>query len=136
MKTVDNFPDLASAQTAVSLLRAEGIEATIVEEHHVGLNWQIGTALRGVHVQVDDLEVVAARELLAMRVAPDHDPTEEPLSERDVCPACGQDAVIAAPWRKRVKAIALLFPPLLLMWPFLALLEPRYECRACGHRWK
>lgn len=130
METVGNYPDLASARLAQSLLAAEGIEALIPDEHLAGLDWQLGTAIQGVRLQVRDEDAEEARDLLAQPVP----------AEGDHCPRCGSDVVIEARWKNRLKAAALLVPflaPLvLLVWPVLALVRPPMRCASCGHGWK
>jgi len=39
METIENFPDLASAEVARSVLDAEGIVSVIPEEYLSGLDW-------------------------------------------------------------------------------------------------
>lgn len=130
MQTVGNYPDLASARVAQSLLEAEGIEAVIPDEYLAGVDWQLGTAIQGVRLQVRDEDAEEARDLLAQPVPAEGEP----------CPRCGSDAVTPARWKQRIKALTLLVPILapviVLLWPLFALVRPSMQCTACGHRWK
>lgn len=133
MQTVGNFPDLASAQMAAAALRAEGIESLIPDEHLAGVDWQMGTALHGIRLQVAPDDVEAAEtflEGLRTEVVDDDAPDEER------CPKCGSDQIGPAKWKQRLKAYGLFFPPLLLAWPFYAALAPRNACRKCDHEWR
>jgi DNA-directed RNA polymerase subunit M/transcription elongation factor TFIIS len=133
MQTVGNFPDLASAQMAAAALRSDGIESLIPDEHLAGVDWQMGTALHGIRLQVAPDDVEAAEALLAelqTEVATDDAPADE------VCPKCGSEQIGPAKWKQRIKAYGLFFPPALLAWPLYALLGPLNTCRKCGHEWR
>jgi len=129
METVANFPDLASAQLAQSLLEAEGIAATIPDEHLAGIDWQLSTALQGVRLQVAREDLDAAKELLAEQFAPDDD--ADATAEKSLCPKCGVELTEPYHWLRRRKGLTMLFAPLLLIWPLIARGKPKYECPKC-----
>lgn len=130
METVGNFPDLASAQVAQSLLEAEGIAAEIPDEFLCGLAWQYGSALQGVRLRVAPEDAEAARLILEGGSV---DPVEPP-AEGDLCPACRSPRVGEPRWKRRIKAGAILFFPLLIFYPLLLLFSARQECLDCGAR--
>ena len=137
MKTVANFPDLASAQLAKSLLESEGIEALIPDEHLAGIDWRLGTAIQGVRVQVDDEDAEEARGLLeGDDVAVDEEMLEsaDAIPAADLCPRCGSSETASPKWKRRLKAATLIFPLLIFAWPFLAAGQ-RLACTSCGHEW-
>lgn len=129
MRTIGNFPDLASAQVAQSLLDAEGITATIPDEYLAGIDWQMSTALQGVRLQVAAEDAEDAAAILATIAAP----TEAPS---DVCPSCGSDALGPPSWRRRLKGLFMLFPPLVVLAPLLLFGRKTLVCSKCGNRWK
>lgn len=142
MKTVGNFPDLASARVAQSLLESDGIPSTIPDAAVAGLDWRLGSGLGGVRLQVAAENAEAAAAVLDQSAGVD--PAEldrlaeaaEPPSDRDTCPACGSEAIGPEPRKRRAKALTILFPPVLLVtWPFMAFARRSLLCSACGHRW-
>ena len=136
MKTIANYPDLASARLAQSLLEAEGIHSFIPDEHLAGIDWQMGTALKGIRLQVGPEEEEAAKALLAEHLADVDLESDEDDSPRESCESCGSDQIGRPKWKNRVKAATLFFPPLLLLWPFFALFGPSRQCASCGRSWK
>jgi hypothetical protein len=119
------------------LLRGEGIETNIPEEFLAGIDWQMGTALRGIRLQVSDEDADAARELLEIAPASiEMEPDVEQASPVDTCPRCGSESVVPAPWRNRMKAATFMFPPLILMRPVVTTLFSLHACRACGKQWR
>jgi hypothetical protein len=140
MEAVGNFPDLASAQVARSLLRAADIEAEIPDEYFAAVNWQMSTAIKGVRVTVAPDDAEASRTLLREQMpgieegANEDDANED--DARELCPACASERVGAPGWKRRTKALAFIFPPLLLLYAAGALLLPDAVCSSCGHRWR
>lgn len=130
MRTIGNFPDLASAQVAQSLLQAEGITATIPDEFLAGIDWQMSTALQGVRLQVAPEDADDAEALLATLTPTDAEPAS------DVCPSCGSAAIGPAPWRRRLKGLFMLFPPLVVLAPLLLFGRHTLVCSACGRSWR
>jgi hypothetical protein len=138
METVGNFPDLASAKLAQSILKARGIASLIPDEYMAGVDWQLGTALQGIRLQVGPADVELARWLLAQTSpAPDVDAAAE-LEDRDedeVCPRCQSTLVGPPPWKRQLKVATFFFPPFLLLWPLLAFASGNRTCLACGLSW-
>lgn len=136
MQTVGNFPDLASAQLAKSLLEAEGIEALIPDEYLAGVDWRMGTAIQGIRLQVGDDDAEEARALLES-VPPVNSNELVPVAldeADDRCPRCGSSDTGEPPWKRRLKAATLLFPLLIFAWPFLTAGNVS-ACRHCGYEW-
>ena len=138
METVANFPNLASAQVASALLAGEGIDASIPDEQYAGLDWSMVTALHGIRLQVVPEDADRARELLEQASAdgePDAEELGAPILGEDACPRCQSERIAPARWRIRLKAATILYPPLLVLWPFVAAIRPRIKCSACGFEW-
>lgn len=139
LTTVGNYPDLATAEVAASLLEAEGIETLIPDRNFAGLSWQMGSAIQGIRVQVSSEDTEAAFGILrqyAIESGGEPQGDADSTSEDPVCPACGSDCLGDAKWRNRLKAIAIFFPPVLLLWPVFVAARPRFQCRSCGHGWR
>jgi hypothetical protein len=145
MQTIANFPDLASARVAQAALADEGIESFVPDENLAGIDWTLSTAIGGVRLQVAPDDANAARglvqDLLQQPTVSEADlDVEEPeLYEetgKDGCPVCRSEEVLPARFRKRLKAATMLFWPLLLLWPLLAMLGPRYRCGTCTNQWR
>ena len=139
METVATYPDLISAQLAQSLLQAEGIDSTIPEENIAGIDWQWSTALQGIRLQVASENVDSALDLLSTRpglLPDDYAPEIHGVEEQQRCPHCGSDLMGSQRWRRRGKALTMLAPILLLLWPLVLAFGPRYECTQCGRLWK
>ena len=64
LKTIARFRDVPAAQLAQSRLEADGIEASLLGVHHVGINWLISQAIGGIRLQVPTEDAERARELL------------------------------------------------------------------------
>lgn len=141
MRTVRRFPDLASAQVAQSVLRAQGIDALIAEEHLAGIHWGLNTAIQGIRLQVSPDQFAEAEDLLdSWSSLPDDVDVGEPLEEEEkdrtaaICPSCGSDQPEATEWRRRLKGLVLIFPFLILFWP-LTLRMARWRCGHCESQW-
>jgi DNA-directed RNA polymerase subunit RPC12/RpoP len=139
VETIATYPDLISAQLAQSLLQAEGIVSTIPEENIAGIDWQWSTALQGIRLQVAANDADSALELLSIRpglLPDDYLPDIHDVGPQDRCPHCGSDLMGSQRWRRRGKALTMLVPILLLLWPLVLAFGPRYECTQCGRLWK
>jgi hypothetical protein len=134
METIANFPDLATAHVAAAMLAAEGIDASIPDEHVAGLDWRMATALQGIRLQVGPDDAQRATELLTQE--PDPVEIENPVAGEDVCPRCQSPFIAPARWRVRLKAATMIIPTLLLVWPFVLAIRRRVKCSNCGHRWR
>jgi hypothetical protein len=135
--TVGNYADLASANVAASILESAEIECVIPDENLAGIAWQMGSALQGVRLQVADENLELAR--IALEYPGEPAPAEavpRPPWLEDVCILCGSESIGPPKWKNRLKAIGILFPPVLLLWPLLAAVNSRTQCVSCGHAWR
>lgn len=138
MKTVGNFPDLASAQLAQSLVEDEGIRALIPDQYFAGIDWLMSTAIGGVRLQVPPEHAETALARLARPepiAAGDLAQFGEPRDE-DRCPVCASESIAPRPYRRRVKAVTMFSIFLfLLVGPFVLFIPDRLHCSSCGHTW-
>lgn len=135
MKTIATFPDLAAAEMARSILRAEGIPALIPDGQMAGLDWRLGTALGGVRLQVaPEHAEVAARLLDATATAePPLDSSESLPDER--CPFC-KSTLIGRDDHRTLRILSLLiFPILVITLPIILLTRGRLRCHNCRRVW-
>ena len=139
MVTVASFPDLASAELALSTLEAEGIPANIPNANLVGVNWQLSNAVGGIVVQVAPEHEGQARALLsaAGHATLPAEPSFEPTGYGPTCPECGSRATRRDPNARRMVALSLLFPPaFILTGPAYFYARGRFECTSCGAIWR
>lgn len=138
MVTVASFPDLASAELALSTLEAEGIPAFIPNAQLLGVNWQLSAAVGGIVVQVAPEQEARSREVLSSSSfgAPSV-PVLEPEGYGPACPTCGSRLTRPDPVARRMVALSLLFPPaFLITGPAYFFARGRFECSACGALWR
>ena len=134
--TVATFADLAAAELAASLLEAEGISASIPNSQLVGIDWRLSNAVGGIQLQVEAAREPEARALLAQGVAPQVEEGVPESMPEPGCPSCRSVSSRPDPTPKRLVALSLLFPPLLVVsLPAYIFARGRLECLACGNRW-
>ena len=92
----------------------------------------MNTALHGIRVTVAPADAEAAREILE-ESSPESSAEAPPPDE--VCPSCNSERVGPPTWKKRLKALAIFFFPVLLVYPLFLAFSRKSECYACGHRW-
>jgi hypothetical protein len=133
METVGNYPDVAAAHVAQSVLAAAGIESEIPDQYLSGVDWQMGTALHGITLRVHPEDAEEARALLE-EVEIDRGISEEAGESFGAeCGVCGGDGPEPPRWKRRMKALSLLFPPLILLYGVASLVLPARRCPSCGH---
>ncbi|MBM4383550.1 MAG: DUF2007 domain-containing protein [Deltaproteobacteria bacterium] len=135
LERVASFTYLHEAELARALLESAGIEAHVADQHLVGLDWQMASALGGVKVLVAAEQAAAARDVLAAppeeSAAFEASDSPEPLDEAARCPKCGAEGVPANQLDRRLRAFSMLTVPL----PF-TIGRHRLACEACGTRWR
>ncbi|HEX2641534.1 MAG TPA: DUF2007 domain-containing protein [Thermoanaerobaculia bacterium] len=138
MKTVGNFPYLALAQLAQTVVEDEGIPALVPDQYIAGLEWRYTTAIGGVRLQVPPEHEEAARALLAnpQPIDPADLDTIGKVDEESRCPSCGSEVIRPSRLRHGAKALTMLLSPVfLLLWPVLVLGSYRLHCMTCDHEW-
>ncbi len=134
MVAVASFTDLTTAEVALGMLESEGLPASIPNAQLVGLDWRMSNALGGIVVQVPAEFEAQAREILEGVATP----TAATVSDHPgpACPFCGSCESRADRSRKRLLALTLLFPPLVLLAiPAYLLSRGMLECLSCGKYW-
>ena len=129
---VASFREPFKAHLASGRLKAEGIQAVVLDEHLVRLDWVLSQAIGGVKIQVPEANLEEARKVL------EADCTQELLAiEGDqadappdaLCPRCGSGLISShpySPW-SIVPSIFFLLP-LFFRWK-------KWVCGDCGNSW-
>jgi len=113
-------------------LEAEGVDAFVVDEHIVSMQWLYSAAVGGVKVQVHARDADRARAVLDASRVPRTDSARFVTDDLGAprCPDCGSLDVQQRFSRRVTFASSLLlgFP---LPWPVR-----RSRCRSCGAHWR
>jgi hypothetical protein len=129
--TIDSFTNPLDAHIAKGLLESEGIPAILHSEHHVWSSWPYSFALGGVGLQVPEVFVDRATDLLARQRGGEF---ERALAEQqdipeERCGCCGSSDLryIRSPWLVLLMVATLglsgvIFPPGI----------KGRKCNACG----
>ena len=140
--TVAAFNMPYQAHLAKSRLEAEGIPVFIRDEHLISINWFYSPALGGVKVQVPDVHLQEAQQILAstpdvaltdeeaLSATPIEEPGPEPPGTME-CPHCGSEGFV----EELHYPVERFLNGLLLGLPWLWLGRP-LMCRACRHTFR
>lgn len=126
--TVGTFTSPVEAHLAKGRLQVEGIQAIVLNEHHISVNWPMSQALGGVKVQVPAEQLEAAKKVLEALARGEY---AEPDALETKCPICGSNNIKA-----RFSLPKLLF--LIVSLGLSAIFPIRREkliCRRCAHKW-
>ena len=120
--TVDRFFDTIDAHIAAGKLEADGIPVFLLGINHASANWLYSIALGGIRLQVPEIYVEDARQLLSE--------TAESDEESERCPRCG--ATNSSPMNnsRRVAFLAFHLFSIPLPWP-----SRKRHCDSCGNEW-
>ncbi len=129
MAVVARFRDLAEAEVASATLEAAGIVNSLADTYYLGLVWTASTALRWIRLNVRDVDLEEARDLLALTADTDW-PVEPEQANAEKCVACGSvDLTLKSGPRKTMALMLITYIPL-WFW------RSRVECRGCGASWR
>ncbi|MDZ4744308.1 MAG: DUF2007 domain-containing protein [Verrucomicrobiota bacterium] len=126
MVLLTQFNSLDDAFMARAMLDSAGIEAFIPDEYTLQNSWVWITAYQGVRLMVPEDCLDESREIL--KISKEND---SPYLRGFTCPTCDSDHVINATLKR--KALAAIIAILNIPLPFS---RKKYECTACGHKWK
>ena len=132
--TVATFVEPNRAHIAKGRLEAEGIQAALDGEHHVGMDWMISNAVGGVKLLVHHRDRETAMRVL--KDAPselqlDLDAEDDTGRTLATCPKCGSSATYAERLNRK-----LIFVSILLLGVPLPFLTRKSFCQRCEHRWR
>ena len=116
-------PDIATAHVVRATLEVEGIACDIPDQHMASLGWHLGNVIAGIRVQVDQVDLERAKELLAtLENLPKADGPDDAAEARSVA----ADRVAIRAWRLAILGLGMwpLFHPFALALGLRALKAP------------
>ncbi|HMM66642.1 MAG TPA: hypothetical protein PKC03_06840 [Dokdonella sp.] len=138
MRCIDWTPEYLEGRIIVSLLQANEVDAYLFDENFVRQNWFEILGYGGFRVMVPNQQSQEARQITAdYRAGTLASPDE--ASCRVKCMVClSIDTEPNPNPRRAVFLFCMFFSGLIALFPFLLrwLVQNRYRCRACGHRWR
>ena len=134
MITVATFSKPEEAHLLRLRLGAGGIDAYVQDENTVQMNWLYSNAIGGVRVQIDETDLEAAREIVALPPVKAGEAGEVELTE---CPDCSSTNTAPDERPRRLAFLSMIFSMVTfgVAFPF-AFLRRRWQCADCGHTWK
>lgn len=126
---VGRYRDLPVATVAKSILESAGIEAFLVDDNVIRLDWAISNALGGIKLLVREEDAAAARELLEEHIPDKFEVEGVGEYEQPKCPNCGSKDISLDELDRKIA-----FPSLFLRIPIPAV-QRGWNCHACGHTW-
>lgn len=116
--TVRQFRDLPDALLAKGSLESAGIEAYLVDDNMIRMDWFISNLLGGIKLKVRTEEAEAASEILNQPVPEILDVASVGNVEQPRCPSCHSlDVTNVDDSYEELK-------------------KPGWTCRECGHEWE
>ena len=127
----------SEAHVAKAALEVEGIDAHLLDEHLVGVNWLFARAVGGITLVVAPDSVSDAIEALERDdsdLLADIPEWHEPPSRAECCSSCGSSAIRPPCWGHRARVLSYLWPSLVLVTLLARALE-HHQCTGCGREW-
>lgn len=106
-------------------LEAGGVDAVLLDENMVQMDWFFSNAIGGVRVGIAEDDLERAREILA------EPPVETAPVGMPACPSCGSTDTAPDELPRRIAFLTIL----LAGFPFLVS-KTRWRCAHCNHVWK
>lgn len=130
--TVASFLELTQAHLVCGGLRWRGIDAVVMDESVIALNWNYGIALGGVKVKVRVEDEREARALLAedWSLQPGDVDYSDGEAYYPPCPRCASRRI----HHTRVSWLSAL--PVLWIGMAVPLPSKRLCCESCGYKWR
>jgi hypothetical protein len=128
-----SYRDLIDAELDKTMLDAEGIPATILDENLVAVQWLYSNAIGGVKLAVDEMHLEVARAALDQENSADLlrvPESQSPPADGDNCPSCRSSEIYRSRLFRSAAAISLGIGFPLIAW------RRRWFCAGCGHSWK
>jgi len=137
--TVATFSHPAEAYMQKAKLDSEGIQAFVVDDCVVAVNWLYSLAVGGVKLQVAEPDVEKALETLSVgRNITETTHEVESVGNQPQCPKCGSLHARHETFDSRAAFISHLatMPLLGSLGIPLPIFKPEWVCSKCGYRWK
>lgn len=132
MKAVARFTEPYLAHIVKGRLEADGIDAKVVDEHIVQMNWLYSFAVGGVKVQVQESDLDRARTILKRDFAEELASTIEAQlapSPQEICPKCQSISISVNRY-----SYWSLIPSLLFSAPIF-FRRKKWVCNKCKSKW-
>ncbi|UTW44641.1 DUF2007 domain-containing protein [bacterium SCSIO 12696] len=121
--TIARFDFPFQAQIAKSSLESAGIEAFVLDEHTINMNWLYSNAMGGVRLQVFTCQAEEAKALLS------EDYSEKiPEDKKEACPECKENQ-----WEIFTQGKKPAFIVFLLLGFPLFFYKKTLRCSSCGY---
>ena len=149
LQVLSRFGTIGEAESARTALDAAGIDAEIVDEEMVVVNWMISNAIGGVKLLVRDSDLAESKEILSTAALPLADenaggtvvdqralgapPPNASDTVEERCPRCGLPELHRIRHRRLI-ALSMFEPVFALVLPLVFSFLPKRECDACGYR--
>jgi hypothetical protein len=142
LEVVGHFSYPHEADLARTRLESVGIDAWVLDDHQVRMQWHMGAALGGVKLAVDPDDAPRARVVLAedrSHLLDDIPEQALPAHADERCPRCASPSGTAV--RTHVQASPLRWLQSILFFGFFDILVARrrtrsdWQCGSCDHRW-
>ena len=132
--TVATFLEPSEAHIVCGRLQAEGLDATVAFDGHVGANWPMALALGGVAVQVPVEQIAGAHEILRGYASGEYAGDVDAVTGAapDACPACGaHERVARVPLAQKALAVVVF----LFGGATFPTRQSDVACARCGAAW-
>lgn len=128
--TVGQFRDLPAALLAKGALDSAGIEAFLIDDNMVRMDWFISNLLGGIKLQVRPEDADAAMDVLENDIPEGFEVEGLGDYEQPRCPKCGSVDITFEALNKPIAYTS--------AYVGMPLPVPRdsWKCEACGQRWK
>src|ERR1019366_7351459 len=127
--TLRKFRGLPEALLAKCSLESAGIQAYLVDDNLIRMDWFISNLLGGIKLKVRVEDAEAAREILNQPIPETRDFEGVGISEQPKCPGCQS---LDVSYEELDKPIAYLTAYAGVPFPFL---KQGWTCHACGNEW-
>jgi hypothetical protein len=143
--TVRTFWEPIGAHLALAHLETADIQAVLLDENVVAMDWLMANAVGGIKVKVRASDFAEADRILTTQIptaAPTGEIAETITGATACCPRCDSDEIYQESiWRRpavillvgaSVASFGLL---LFLVLPWILALPGQWHCLRCGHQW-
>ncbi len=124
MITIARFSTPEQAHLFRLRLASGGVEAFILDEYMVQMDWLISNAIGGIRVQIAEEDLELSKQIL-------QNPPDEPDAAITTnCPFCGSNKTRREELTRRLSFLSIF----IVGWP-LPVAKNYYLCQSCGESW-
>jgi hypothetical protein len=126
---IASFLDYTKAEIAKIALESEGIKCFLGGENFVATYWLYSNAAGGIELCIKESDKQKAESILKAMNKPDKTNKDARYDLR--CPKCSSSDIDYARYSRWAFFISILLFRLPITYPC-----KKYQCNACGHKWK